>query len=196
MLSSFGCKTLIDWPYCEEGIFFCETVYSWILCIMARYYYRNILLTSAAYLTKTYIRRVKYVYISYMFILFHKHAISPVHLNRGWLFWLRTCLSILIGITNLHFTYHVKTLTTLYRNTETRKILRMAFWRGQYSLCQILTNRKGVSSIFNFLDYIHITTHILIRYPLEVVHVLNLQTIYIYHIWCFFNWSLRENIVK
>ena len=70
-------------------MFFRETVYSWILCNMARYYYRNILLTSAAYLTKTYIRRVKYVYISYMFILFHKHAISPVHLNRGWIFLIK-----------------------------------------------------------------------------------------------------------
>ena len=99
----------------------------------------------------------------------------------------------MIGITNLHFTYHVKTLTTLYINTETRKILRMAFWRGQYSLCQILTSKKGVSSIFNFLEYIHIITHMLIRSPLEIVHVLNLQTIYT---WCFFNWSLRENIVK
>jgi hypothetical protein len=80
--------SLID-PIVRKEFFFRETVYSWILCNMARYYYRNILLTSAAYLTKTYIRRVKYVYISYMFISFHKHAISPVHLNRGWLFLIK-----------------------------------------------------------------------------------------------------------
>ena len=65
-------KTLIDWPYCEEGNFsFRETVYSWILWNMARYYYRNILQTSAAYLTKVYTKMAKVcLYLLYVYFYF------------------------------------------------------------------------------------------------------------------------------
>ena len=71
-------------------MFFRETVYSWILWNMARYYYRNILQTSAASVYKSiYINDKGMSIFPICLFLFHKHAISPVYLNRGWLFLIK-----------------------------------------------------------------------------------------------------------
>ena len=87
-MCSLHLAALIDPIGRKENVFFRETVYSWILWNMARYYYRNILQTSAAY--KSIYKNDKGMSIfPICLFLFHKHAISPVYLNRRWLFLIK-----------------------------------------------------------------------------------------------------------